>query len=203
MHVEYTGRHIEVSPEFREAAEKKLRKLDRILNKITDVSVVLSGEKGTRCQVEIRANSPNLTLTALEEGHDDLTALNLVMDRVLKQAQRHLGKRREKKRRSPARATALWAGIMSPGPTTPPGAGPELAAVPAGGNGGGATTTMAGPRVVRSRRFVVETLSVTEAARQLESAEEGFLVFRESESQNTHVMYRRKDGTIGLIEPEA
>ena len=207
MHVEYTGRHIDISPEFREVADKKLRKLDRLLNKITDVNVVLSGEKGSRCQVEVTVLSPNLALTALEEAHDDLEALNLVMARVLKQAQKHTGKRRQQKRRAPARATALWAGIMSPWPTTPPGAGPEglaAAAAVAPGNGGGPEPEAApAPRVIRSRRFVVQTMSVAEAARQLETAEEGFLVYRESVSQKTNVMYRRKDGTIGLIEPEA
>jgi hypothetical protein len=44
---------------------------------------------------------------------------------------------------------------------------------------------------------------VTEAAREVEGAEEGFVVFRESDTQKTHVIYRRKDGTLGLIEPEA
>jgi putative sigma-54 modulation protein len=206
MHVEYTGRHLSISPEFRELAEKKLAKLDRLLNRITDVNVIVTSEKGSRCIVEMSVLSPNLSLNAEEEGHDDIEALNAVMDRILKQAQRHTGKRRARKRRAPARATALWAGIMSPWPTTPPGAGPN--GLQRSGEGAAAAPTpvvkeQASPRVVRSRRFVVRTMSVTEAAREVEGAEEGFVVFRESDTQKTHVIYRRKDGTLGLIEPEA
>jgi putative sigma-54 modulation protein len=207
MHVEYTGRHVDISPEFRQLAEKKLAKLDRLLNRITDVNVILTSEKGSRCAVDMTVLSPNLTLNAVEEGHDDIEALNAVVARIMRQAQRHTGKRRARKRRAPARATALWAGIMSPWPTTPPGAGPN-GLQHAGGEGVAAAPAPAAaeptpPRVVKSRRFVVRTMSVSEAAREVEGAEEGFVVFRESDTNKTHVIYRRKDGTLGLIEPEA
>ena len=64
-------------------------------------------------------------------------------------------------------------------------------------------TIEAGPRVVRSRRVVARTMSVEEAARQVDHAEEGFIVYRDGMTDHINILYRRKDGQLGLIEPEA
>jgi putative sigma-54 modulation protein len=102
------------------------------------------------------------------------------MDKLTRQAERHVGKRRERKRRAPARATALWAGVMAPDVV---------------GNGSS--------RVIRSRRFVVRSMTVQEAMAEVQASEEGFVVYRDAETERVHVLYRRKDGNLGLIEPEA
>jgi putative sigma-54 modulation protein len=61
----------------------------------------------------------------------------------------------------------------------------------------------AGPRVIPSDRFSLKPMTVEEAALQLQGIEDSFLVFRNAESERVGVLYRRPDGNLGLIEPDA
>lgn len=179
MTIEYTGRQTEVSPGVRDFAEKKLRKLHKVLPGITHVHVILTADKHRQI-AEVSVHSRNLDLTATEETSDLLTSLGTVMDKLTRQAQRHVGKLRERKRRGPARGTALWSGVMKAG-----------------------RVEGEGPRVIRSRRFVVKPITVDEAVLEVGANDDGFLVFRDAATERVNVLYRRKDGNLGLIEPEA
>ncbi len=178
MRIDYTGRKAQVSPEVRQLAERKLRKLEKVLHGITDVHVVLATDK-RRQQVEVSVRSPRLSLTAAEEGADAGRSLATVIDRLTRQAQRHVGRVRETKRRR--RETALWNGVV------------EASTAPSEG----------ARRVVRSRRFFAKPMTVDDAALQVASSEDGLLVFRDATTSRLNVLYRRKDGTLGLIEPDA
>ncbi len=181
MQIEFTGRQTEVAPELRDLAVRKLRKLAKVLNReISRAHVTLIADKHRQI-AEVSVRSPRLDLTATEESADPTLSLSTVMDKLIRQAQRHLGRLRQRKRRAPSRATALWSGVM---------------AVPTDGLG-------TGPRVIRSRRFVVKPMTVEEAMREVQQHEEGLVVFRNSLTERMNVLYRRKDGNLGLIEPEA
>jgi ribosome hibernation promoting factor len=177
--IEYTGRQTEVPPVIKTLAERKLRKLERVLGHITHVHVVLAADKH-RLSAEVSVSSPHLTLSATEESSDLGVSLATVVDKLTRQAQRHLGKLRHRKRRAP-KATALWSGVM---------------AAHGGADGGR-------PRVIRSRRFVIKPMTVEEAVLEVEGSAEGFLVFREATTERMNVLFKRKDGNLGLIEPEA
>lgn len=58
------------------------------------------------------------------------------------------------------------------------------------------------PRIVRSNTFAMKPMSVEEAAMQLETLKQDFVVFSNAETEEVNVVYRRRDGNIGLIEPE-
>jgi len=58
------------------------------------------------------------------------------------------------------------------------------------------------PRIVRASRYHVKPLSAEDAARAVEQGRDGFLVFRNADTGAINVLYRRKDGDFGLIEPE-
>jgi ribosome hibernation promoting factor len=181
MRIDYTGRKAQVSPEVRQLAERKLRKLEKVLHGITDVHVVLATDK-RRQQVEVSVRSPRLSLTAAEEGADAGRSLATVIDRLTRQAQRHVGRVRETKRRR--RETALWNGVVEASKTA-------------------STPSEGVRRVVRSRRFFAKPMTVDDAALQVASSEDGLLVFRDATTSRLSVLYRRKDGTLGLIEPDA
>jgi putative sigma-54 modulation protein len=178
MRIEFTGRQVEVTQELRDLAERKLGKLSRVLHGITHVHVVIAADKHRQI-AEVSIQSPRLSLTATEESGDIAASLATVIDKLTRQAQRHVGKLRERKRRAPSRAVALWSGVMAP----PAEAG--------------------GPRVIRSRRFMVKPMTVDEAILQVGASEEGFLVFRDAATERVNVLYKRRDGNLGLIEPEA
>jgi ribosomal subunit interface protein len=96
MQIEYTGRQMEVPPPLRALAERKLRKLERALPRITHVHVVCTAD-GHRQAVEVTVQSPHLTLAAQEESPDLERSLASVMDKLIRQAQRHLGRWRRRK----------------------------------------------------------------------------------------------------------
>jgi putative sigma-54 modulation protein len=179
MKIEYTGRQTQVGEKLRALGDRKLKKLAKVLPGITHVHVVLAADKHRQI-AEVTVHSRNLTLTALEESSDPGVSLGTVMDKLTRQAQRHIGKRRERKRRGSDKQTALWSGVLSP-----------------------ATPGDGGARIIESRRLMVKPMTIDEAAAEVNSSEDGFLVFRDAGSERVKVVYKRKDGNLGLIEPEA
>jgi putative sigma-54 modulation protein len=175
VQIEYTGRKTEVPPALKTLTERKLRKLEKVLGRITYVHVVLAADK-RRQSAEVSVNSPHLTLTASEEGADLGVSLANVVDKLTRQAQRHLGKLRQRKRRA-GRASAAAATSTGEAPTN-------------------------GPRVIR-RRFVAKPMSVEDAVQEVQRTDQGFLVFRDASTERMSVLFKRKDGNLGLIEPEA
>jgi putative sigma-54 modulation protein len=175
MKIEFTGRQTEVSPGARVLAERKLQKLARVLPGLTRAHVIVTADKH-RLIVEVSAHSRRVELAAQSRSNDVALSINDAMDKLLRQAQRYVGKRQERKRK------------------------PSLRTLPALAEGAGADGA---PRVVRSRRFAVKPMTLDEAALEVGSREEGFLVFRDAATERVSVLYRRKDGNLGLIEPEA
>ena len=58
------------------------------------------------------------------------------------------------------------------------------------------------PRVIRATRYAVKPMSVEDAALRVEGGPETFVVFRNADSDTVSILYRRKDGHLGLIEPD-
>ena len=97
MLIEFTGRHTEVTPKLRALAERKLKKISRTLHGITRAHVILTADQHRRI-VEVTVQSRKLVLVAEGRSADPVASLGTVMERLQKQAQRHVAKRREKKR---------------------------------------------------------------------------------------------------------
>jgi ribosome hibernation promoting factor len=96
MQIEFTGRQTDVPPRLRALAERKLRKLSRTLRGITHAHVVLTTDKHRQI-AEATVRSRHLALAAQEEGDDLAAALGTALDKLTRQAQHHVGKRRERK----------------------------------------------------------------------------------------------------------
>jgi putative sigma-54 modulation protein len=181
MRIEYTGRQTEVPRELRALAEKKLKKLERVLHGITDAHVVLAADKHRQI-AEVSVRSPHLVLAATEESADPGVSLTTVIEKLTRQAQRQMGKRQERKRRGPVRGTPAWDGASAPAAAK------------------GAEVRI---RIFRSRRFVAKPMTVEEAALEIDGSAHGLVVFRNAGTEQVSVLYRRQDGHLGLIEPEA
>ncbi len=182
MRIEYTGRQTEVPRELRALAEKKLRKLSRVLRGITDAHVVLAADK-RRHIAEVSVHSPHLVLAATEASADPGNSLTIVIDKLTRQAQRQVGKRQERKRRGPVRGKGPW---QAGADALPPEQGSERPR-----------------RIVKSRGFVAKPMTVEEAALEIGASGDGLLVFRNAGTERVSVLFRRRDGHLGLIEPEA
>ncbi len=121
---------------------------------------------------EVQVNASHLKITATEETADLYAAIDLAMDKVERQIKKHSEKHKEHKG---------------------PGAGAIPEPVQAEKRNGA---------TVRLQRVAVKPMSVDEAVLQLKMAKNDFLLFRNADNEVLSVVYRRKDGNYGLIEPE-
>jgi len=188
MRLELTGRHIRITPGLRQLVHDALQKIDRVLHdSAVSLQAVLSQEKH-RHQVE-------MTLHARGEhffhgagaGKDWDAAINQAVDKVEQQARRLKGKWTEGRRRravSVARAAAATR--------------PRERGRPFGDDG-----LDRGVRIIRARRTAPKPMSVDEAALEVADAAGAFIVFRNASTDAVNVLFRRPDGNLGLIEPEA
>lgn len=181
MRIEYTGRHTAVPAEIRRLGDAKVRKLERVLPGITDVRVILTGAK-LRQIVEVTVHSRGLDLAATEESSTFRVSLTTALDKLIRQATRHRDKVRVRKggARTPAEPARSK--------VRPPAVGAER---------------RAHPRVIRARRVAARPMTVGEAALAVGASPDGVVVFRDATTGRIAVLYRRKDGNMGLIDPEA
>jgi putative sigma-54 modulation protein len=182
MQISVTFRHVDPTPALRQYAEEKLERVKKYLRRPVDAHVILSVAK-ERHIAEITLKADHVTMFAQEETHDLYSAIDLALDKLEHQAQKLKAKRRSHKGGSGNRG----------------GEAPEvMTSVLAGdrrGPGGA-------PEVIRAQRISVKPMSIEEAVEQLRSSRDEFLVFTDASSRTLAVLYRRKDGNYGLIEPE-
>ncbi len=174
MKVEYTGRQIEVTPAIQEFTEEHLKKIRKILGEMIEVHVILTVEK-YRHSAEINLKSRTFKINGIEETHDMYASINAVLEKIERQALKHKGKKIDKKRKSTTTAQAARA---------------EAAA----GNS-------EARQVIRSTSFEAKPMTVEEAVQEVDTSNSEFIVFRNAESERVSVVYRRRDGNFGLIEP--
>ncbi|MBI3451050.1 MAG: ribosome-associated translation inhibitor RaiA [Acidobacteria bacterium] len=192
MKLVITGRHIEITPALKSFTREKISKLDRWVDEVMEVHAILVVEKH-RHTAELVVHGRHLTLSARGSSADMYASIGTCIERLEKQA-------RKKKEMHVARRR------RSTGPVAPPEP-PAAAEKPARRRAKGARASAADadggpPRIVRSETFSRKPMSVEEAALQVREAGLEFVVFRNERSQEVNVVYRRKDGSFGLIEPE-
>jgi putative sigma-54 modulation protein len=171
MRIEYTGRQLEVPSTLRGLAERKLRKLQRILPGFTHAHVTLHAD-GHRQLAEVTVHSAHLDLAAAEVRADLGASLKAAIDKVVQQAQRKSERRRDRRRRTSV------------------------------GTAGSAPTAEREVRVIKSGRPAAKPMTLDEAVLELDGRRDGPLVFRDAERGSFCVLFRRRDGHLGLIEPE-
>jgi putative sigma-54 modulation protein len=183
MNIEFVGRHVELSDRIRAYAEERLAKAGRFLVEPVEVQVTLDNEKHRKV-AELHVSHRHGALHAREENHDLFEAVQIAAEAIEKQARR--GRKRSVDRRRRAGRQVAEARDW------------PVDVLARESVGRGAT-----PRVVRSSKIQIRTMSLEEAALALESSRSGFVVYRDSASSQVHVLYKRQDDDdYGLIAPE-
>ena len=178
MELQITGQNMEVSPEVRRYAERKIGKLTRYFPKITESIVEMSQENTRSPQqkfiVRASVNGSGVSLHSQERGEDLLKAIDKIASVLERQLERHKGKLYEK------------------------GKGNSLA------RGEFRTDTLpdSQPEVVKVKRFAMKPMSVLEAAEQMQILGHSFFFFLNTDTEEFNVLYQRQDGNYGLIEPD-
>jgi ribosome hibernation promoting factor len=176
MRLDITGRHVEVTDPIRQLLDKRLSRLDRVLNDAAiSAKITLTKEK-YRLQTEIVLHTRGgHLLRGNGEGTAWQVSVRQATEKIEQQAEKLKGKWSGRKRKAGG-ARAVPAPSVAPPPP--------------------------GPRVVRATRYAVKPMSIEDAASRLDAGTEGFLVFRNQDTEAVNILYRRKDGNLGLIEPD-
>lgn len=178
------GENIEVTPAIREYVEGKISKLERYFNNDMDAAanVNLKIYNDKRTKVEVTIPMKRLTLRA-EERNDDLYAgVDAIVDKLERQIRKHKTKVNRKFRDRE-------------------GVGLYFATATATETGATAVEELEDElQIVRTKQFSLKPMDDEEAILQMNLLGHDFYIFTDAETDETNIVYRRKDGKYGLIE---
>lgn len=173
MNINFTARQTNITPDLKQYCQRRLKSFRKFMGPLREVDVILTVEK-YRHKAEIYIKGRRSSLNAVEETHDMYNSLNLAFDNLEKRVKKEKEKSRERKRRKSREREVL---------SVPPGIASEE------------------KRIIQSQDYSLKPMSLEEAILQFEFNKRDVFVFRKS-NEKWAVIYRRKDGNIGLVEPE-
>jgi putative sigma-54 modulation protein len=181
MRLQVKGKNHEVSDTIRRYAEEKMQKLDRQLHELAEVELELRVEKNPSiadnqvAEVTVRTKGPTLRVT--EASTDMKASIDQLTEKLTRQIDHARGKQRKDwHQRDNGSASGGSMNIPDEEETS--------------------------EQIVKVKQFSVKPMSPEEAVLQLELIGHDFFVFRSDDSGEINVIYRRKDGGYGLIEPQ-
>ena len=174
MNLEVNGKGLQVSEYLEDIVTKKASKLERYFKKDTTVYVTLSIEK-SRHICEVTVPFDGVTLRAEEASGDMYQSIDASLKKLERQIRRH--RTRLEKRLRPAEETMAPVFYEE-----------EVDEVEA--------------QLVRRKQFTVKPMDIEEAKLQMELLGHEFFLFKNTETDSICVLYRRKDGDLGLLEPD-
>jgi putative sigma-54 modulation protein len=172
MKIKIAGRHIDASPALRDYVIEKTEALERFFDRIVSVDVVLSVEK----ERQIADFHAHLTNRKRINAHEESTDMYASIDKAVDRLKRQLVKFKDQLQDVKGKGGADGQGLALEGE--------GLAR-----------------RIIRSETHFHKPMTAEEAALQLEAIEKDFFVFVDVETDQIGVIYRRRDGDYGLIEP--
>jgi len=177
MDIIVTFRHMEPTESLKTYAEDKLSKIKKYLDFPIEAHVVLAVEK-FRHMADVTLSLNGTRIKGVEETEDMYSAIDQVMDKIEKQVKRYRAKirnrRTENRKGEEAQVTEEAEEVID--------------------------LSLEGPSI-EVEKMVAKPIDLEEATMQLELSQQDFLVFRNSRSMEINVIYKRKDGNLGLIEP--
>lgn len=177
MYITVSGKNIEITDALKNVVEKKLSKLEKYFKPQIEAQVTLSVEKNRQI-IEVSIYFGGIVLRA-EEVHDDMyAAIDLVVDSLEGQIRKQKTKLQRKYHDDSLRFQVIPDPVKDVDDD-----GQE-------------------PKVVKTKRFAMKPMSAEEAVLQMELVGHNFFVYQDAESSDVNVVYKRKDGNYGLIEPE-
>lgn len=174
-------KEIDLSGEIKEYLDKKVERLHRYLDKIDETRVDLTyaknaREENNRFVAQITLRGRGFILRAEERAADIKPAIDLVMDKIERQIERYKGKKYR------SRSTAIPASELLKEETV---------------------VEQAQPLIARRKKFALVPMDELEAVEQMNLlGHEDFFVFFNVNTNAINVLYKRRDGSYGIIEPE-
>jgi len=179
MQISTTFRHTEPSEALKRYAEEKLERIKKYIEEPITAQVFLTVEK-IRHAADITIVAKGITIKASEETNDMYAALDAVVDKIERQLRRYKERIKAHKPASEAAERTVLKSIVT----------------------AESIEQSNEPVVIRSKTFSIKPMAVEEAVMQMDLLHKDFLVFTNAVNERINVIYRRRDGNYGLIEPE-
>jgi putative sigma-54 modulation protein len=176
MQVSVTFRNMEPKEPVREYVLEKIGKMKKYSDVPLEANVVLTGEKHRQI-AEVTLTANRLTINAQDENEDMLAAIDRVVDKLERQILKHKEKIKQHKTSPP----------LLEGSRRTEGPGEE------------SRDETGEHKVMKTKKWIPQFLSVEEAALQMEALNYDFLIFKNSSSKDHNVLYRLDDGNYGLL----
>jgi len=178
MQIIVKGKNLEVTEPLRQYAVEKIGRVEKYLDRILKTEIEMSVEKNPKIQanqvVEVTLFTNGPVIRAKESAADMYQAIDLVCEKLERQA-------RKVKRKLIDRSHHARNPFKEPSPLLEEGERE--------------------PMIVKTKSFPLKPMTPEEACLQMELVGHDFFVFINSETEETNVVYRRRDGNYGLIEP--
>ena len=176
MNIQFVGKNVEVTDALREVTEKKLNKLEKYFQESIEGNVTFSTQKNNKT-IEVTINIPGTIIRAEETSDDMYASIDKSVDVLERQIRKYKTKLQKKYKEG---QTIRFENVL---PLKEEEEDDK-------------------PNIVRTKRFSVKPMSSEEAILQMELLGHNFFVFREGDTNQIGVIYKRKDGNYGLIEPQ-
>jgi putative sigma-54 modulation protein len=176
MRIDFHARNAEVTGQFRGHVEPRLEALHRHFDKVQGVKVVINGQRNWR-SVEITVDADGLLLRAEERSDDELTSFDRALTAIERQLDRYRERVRDRHRRAAHEPTPAAGG------EAPPEEEHEL-------------------QILRVKTVALDPMTPEEAILQMDLLGHNFFMYRDAETQQVGLVYRRKDGGFGVLLAE-
>jgi len=175
MQVSVLGRHIEVTDAIRQYATDKFSRLEKYLPKTVQVVVTIAVVKKVHHIAEAVIKSNGLLIQASEETEEMYSAIDLLTEKIERRVRRYKEKLVDHKHQSNKSDSAVSAFAGHPEDRI--------------------------PQIIKTKRFDLKPMLPEEAVMQMELLDKEFFIFSNASSGHVNVIYKRRDGNVGLIEP--
>jgi putative sigma-54 modulation protein len=186
MQVTVKGKNTDVPDRLRALAERKLAKVQRFDDRILAMDVEFSEERNPRVadahRVEVTLTTKHRLVRARASAHDPAAAVDRVIDRLQRQVKKLKGRRVDRTQHAESAKTLP--------PLAPPGPAAEA-------------EEPESAEIVRFKKVEVKPMTPEEAVDRMDLLGHDFFLFANAETERVNVVYRRRGGGFGLIEPEA
>lgn len=177
MQTSVTFKNLDPSDHLKSYVGDKLDRFDKFLDNPAEANVVLAVEK-FRHIAEINISGDRLSIIGKEETVDMYSAIDMVLDKLEKQIKKNKEKIRERRSALKKRNRSMLDEVSNP-----PDEDME--------------------RQIKIRNIEYKPMDIEEAVLQMDLIEDNFLVFTNARSDQINVLYRRRDGHYGLIQPSS
>lgn len=177
MRVSVIGKNMTATPALKEMVEKKISKVEKFFGPEVDAKATLSVQKNKQ-KIEVTIPFNGVILRAEEASDDMYKSIDLVVSKLERQIRKQRTKLSRKNHES-LRFAQL----------------DEVAV-------GASNDIEENGKIVKVKKFGVKPMSVEEAVLQMELIGHNFFLFQDSEDNKVNVIYKRKDGDYGLLEPD-